>query len=139
MGKPMDRLTRPTRASRSPISRNMSNNYLYPKSPDSLPQSKTFSSHNNESYELSDTNVSFHPTINPKSRQIDRHISRSPMNRSYNRFDRLYMIKGKSFVINFAFRPELSQTGSPQKLIRQRKPAKRHRNLHFQTRNNQIR
>jgi hypothetical protein len=95
MGNAMDRLTRPTRASRSPISRNMSNNYLYPKSPDSLPQSKTFSSHNNESYELSDTNASFHPTINLKSRQIDRHMSRSPMNRSYNRFDRLYMVKGK--------------------------------------------
>jgi hypothetical protein len=94
MGNAMDRLTRPTRTSRSPISRNMCNNYLYPKSPDSVLQSKTFSSNHNESCELSDSHVSFRPTINHKSRQIDRHISRSPMNKSANRFDKLYKAKG---------------------------------------------
>ena len=77
--------------SKSPLSRNQSSNYLFPKSPDSLPQSKTFSS-NNESYELSfENNASFHPTINTKSRQIDRHRSKSPLNKSFNRFERLYM------------------------------------------------
>jgi len=91
MGNAKDRLYRPKIASRSPLSRNQQSNYLYPKTPDTIGQSKTFSSYS-DTYELSlDASASFHPIINQKSRKIDKHTSRSPMNRSFNRFDQLYM------------------------------------------------
>ena len=92
LGNVMDRLTRPNRTSKSPISRNQSSKYLYPKTPDSGSVSKTFISYQNQSYEFStDANASFHPTINSKSKQIDKR-SKSPM--GMNRFEQLYLHKG---------------------------------------------
>ncbi|CAI2379510.1 unnamed protein product [Moneuplotes crassus] len=91
MGSAKDRLYRPKNQSKSPISRNHNPHSFYQNSYQNLTQSKSFMN-NNQTYDQSlDSKASFHPKINSKSRKIDRNVSKSPMNRSFNRFERLYM------------------------------------------------
>lgn len=90
MGKSRDRLLRPKGQSKSPMSRN-NNGYLFHNNSMQPSNSKSFIGHN-QTYDHSvDTSVSFRPRINSKSRKLDKHSSKSPLNRSFNRFERLYM------------------------------------------------
>lgn len=89
LGTSRNRLTKPSkfmmnkRKSVEKLSRNQSSNYLYQKSPDTLPQSRTYSNYKDAwNMSLNTSNCQFRPAINPKSRQIVSKISKSPVNQS---------------------------------------------------------
>jgi len=94
MGRSKDRLTKPSKfmmnqKSTEKLSRNQSSNYLQPKTLSFMAQSKTFSNQS-DLYDITlNSNDTFKPIINAKSRQIDREVSRSPL----NRFEQLYQQK----------------------------------------------
>ena len=95
LGKSIDRLTKAPKYSKNIKSiERMSRNQLHTnpsqKSPRVFPQSKTFSTHScMKSPKSVNKEGDFKPAINPKSRQIDRQVSRSPL----SRFDKLYLDK----------------------------------------------
>jgi len=92
LGNSRERLTKPkrnfmqTRKSVSYLSRNQSSKYINSASPDGLPPSMS-SSNYNENYDPF-MNESFRPSINPKSRRIDRELNKTPVDQS--RFERLF-------------------------------------------------
>ena len=102
LGSSHERLTRPkkkfmkTRKSINNLAKEHTYKYLNSsgRSPGSLLQSRSFS-HFSENYDPS-MSESFKPTINHKSRKIDRQVSKSPSGQS--RFERLYQNKGEIFL-----------------------------------------
>lgn len=99
-------------------------------------QSKTYTSYT-ENYDTSlDVSSSFfRPAINPKSREIDRQVSKSPLNKSMNRFEKLYYQKDQQIAKitalkslyerednlkeeeNCTFRPEVNSTYNRERLV----------------------
>ena len=96
LGSSRDRLTRPTKVmmnQRKSIDK-------YRNDPKQMTsQSKTYTSYT-ENYDTSlDVSSSFfRPAINPKSREIDRQVSKSPLNKSMNRFEKLYYQKDQQMA-----------------------------------------
>lgn len=88
LGSSRNRLTRPSKFTNSKKSvekyiKKDNSNYLDPKSPDSLPQSRTFSSHSDAcEFSIDGSGHKFTPAINPKSRQIANKLTNGPMGRS---------------------------------------------------------
>ena len=95
------------------LSRNQSSKYLYSKTPKSNQPNHNFSHCNDGSQSLEATGSFFNPTINEKSRQIDRKTSRSPYGRQVDRFERLYKNKDQQNAKLEALRQLYKREESP--------------------------
>jgi hypothetical protein len=94
LGKSIDRLTKAPKYSKNIKSiERMSRNQIHTnpslKSPNVFVQSKTFSTQSYLKPPPELNKEEFKPAINPKSRVIDRQVSRSPL----SRFEKLYLDK----------------------------------------------